>query len=209
MILKRFICGPLDTNTYLITCEKTFQTAIIDPGLGSFKEVEKTIRNEDFHLVALFLTHSHWDHIADGSLFKNHFSLSVYVHKEDAKNVENPGSDQIPSFFSIPPLQPDRLLKGGEILSIGDIQIKVIHTPGHSPGSVCYYIPQEKMLFSGDTLFRGTIGNLSSPTASSERMWSSLKKLSLLPKDTIVYPGHGGQTSIGREKFLENPEEFF
>ncbi len=87
--------------------------------------------------------------------------------------------------------------------------IKVIHTPGHSPGGVCFYLPSEKILFSGDTLFRGTIGNLSLPTARPDLMWDSLKKLAALPPETKVYPGHGGPTTISAEKWIAHAKGKF
>jgi hydroxyacylglutathione hydrolase len=100
-------------------------------------------------------------------------------------------------------------LTEGQIVTVGQLTLTVIHTPGHSPGGVCFYAKEEKVLISGDTLFRGTIGKLNSPTGQAERMWPSLKKLAALPPDVRVYPGHGEGTSIGEENWLARAEEIF
>jgi glyoxylase-like metal-dependent hydrolase (beta-lactamase superfamily II) len=100
-------------------------------------------------------------------------------------------------------------LEDGQVLAVGEFQIEVIHTPGHTPGGVCFYLKEQKILFSGDTLFQGTIGNLSFPTARPARMWDSLKRLAALPKETRVYPGHGDPTTIGKEQWIANAEDRF
>jgi glyoxylase-like metal-dependent hydrolase (beta-lactamase superfamily II) len=106
-------------------------------------------------------------------------------------------------------VKADGFLIEGQKLTVGDLDIEVIHTPGHTPGGVCFYLPKEKVLISGDTLFRGTIGNLNFPTSRPDLMWGSLKKLAALPADTKVYPGHGGSTTIGAEKWIGHAKERF
>lgn len=104
-------------------------------------------------------------------------------------------------------LSPDGHLADGQIITLGELTLHVIHTPGHSPGGVCFYLPAQETLFSGDTLFAGSIGNLSLPTAQPDRMWPSLKKLAALPKHTKVYPGHGGATRIDKESWIGDAEQ--
>ncbi len=147
--------------------------------------------------------------MADAKALKDQFALEIYIHLEDARNLENPGSDGLPLFFAIEGVEPDHLLQEGTVFSVGELRLQVLHTPGHTPGCVCFWLPYNKVLFSGDTLFQGTIGNLSFPTARPALMWPSLKKLAVLPPDTKVFPGHGGPTTIGQESWISNAEELF
>ncbi|HLB52937.1 MAG TPA: MBL fold metallo-hydrolase, partial [Chlamydiales bacterium] len=143
--------------------------------------------------------HSHWDHIVDVMVLKEKTGASLWVHRLDAGNVERPGSDQLPLPFVVSGVKPDHLLEDGDLVQVGNLQLEVIHTPGHSPGSICYYIRDHNLLFSGDTLFFAAIGRTDLPTGSPETIWDSLKKLAELPPETKVIPGHGPETSIGKE----------
>jgi glyoxylase-like metal-dependent hydrolase (beta-lactamase superfamily II) len=140
----------------------------------------------------------------DASIVKEHFPhVRVYVHSKDRESLVHPDS----TFYLKPKaVIPDVVLEGNETIFVGKIEIQVIYTPGHTEGSVCYYLSQEKLLFSGDTLFRGTIGRIN---GSESMMWESLQKLSHLPPDTRVIPGHSKDTTIGEEAFLSNPKKFF
>jgi hydroxyacylglutathione hydrolase len=195
MLLKKFPSGPLNTNAILIVCTATKKAAVIDPSYGSHIPIFQYVKEHEIELEKILLTHSHWDHIADAKAFH----LPVYVHRLDSQNLERPGSDKVPCFIPIDPVKPKGFFEDGDKIHIGLIEIEVIHTPGHCPGAVCFYIPKEAVLISGDTLFRGAIGTLNLPTADPESMWESLGKLSKLPKDTRVIPGHGSDTTIGNE----------
>ncbi len=131
------------------------------------------------------------------------------MHPLDAPNLEHPGSDGIPLFFPIRGVHPDCFVQDGDRIFVGELACEVIHTPGHSPGSVCYFVREQKLLFSGDTLFEGSIGNLHLPTAEPLKMWSSLEKLAALSPDTYVVPGHGGDTTIGKENWLKRARQIF
>lgn len=208
MLLKLFVCGPIQNNTFVIADEKNKKALVIDPAFGSYNKIKNYLKEKNFKLEKILLTHGHWDHITDVSLLKDDFECLVYLHKLDLFLVEKP---QKPSFFSeitIPNLKPDILLEGNEKIKLGDIEILVIHTPGHTPGSVCYYVEKEKVLFSGDTLFKGSYGRVDSPYSNSQDMIKSLKLLSKLPKDVKVYPGHGSDTTIGKEDWIESAEKF-
>lgn len=209
MILEIFSSGPAHTNTILLGCSKTLKGAIIDaPFDGSAHQL---LRATDFSLKIemLLLTHSHWDHIAEAAYLKNEIGLPIYIHEKDAGNLKVPGSDHLPLFFPVEGVTPDHYLHDGQVLALGELSIQVIATPGHSPGGVCFYIEKESTLISGDTLFQGSIGNLSFPTANPSEMWKSLAKLARLPKDTRVIPGHGDETTIGAESWLTNPQARF
>jgi hydroxyacylglutathione hydrolase len=210
MLIKAFCSGPLDTNAYVVTCEKTKKSILIDAPFESFGKIKSYLDENGFSLQAIYLTHSHFDHIADMAKFLQHYPKTLlWVHAEDAKNVLHPGSDGIPLFFQIAPATPTNFLADNQQHQLSDLFMFVVHTPGHSPGSVCFYFPKQQVLFSGDTLFKSSIGTLSLPTSEPERMWTSLKKLEILPQSVKVYPGHGNPTTIGQESWLKHAQEHF
>jgi len=197
MILYTFPSGPLETNAILFGEGKS--GAVVDPSLGSTEKILHQAAQNKLQIEKILLTHSHWDHIADVKVLKEKTGALLYVHPLDAKNVENPGSDGLPIYFAIQGVAPDRFLKEGETIQVGSLQVEVIHTPGHSPGSVCLYLKDQGILLSGDTLFRGGIGRLDLPTGHPKAMEESLRKLAKLPPHTRVIPGHGPDTEIGKE----------
>jgi hydroxyacylglutathione hydrolase len=209
MFIDTFACGPFETNTLLIGCPQTKKAAIIDAPPESAELLLAKIRERDLIVEKILLTHSHWDHIAEVSVLKKKLQCPVLVHQLDEENLKQPGSDGLPLFFPIEGVTADAYLFEGQKIGVGNLSLLVIHTPGHSPGSVCFYLEKEEVLISGDTLFQGTIGNLSFPTSKPDLMWPSLKKLALLPPDTKVFPGHGGSTTIGRESWIKDAEKHF
>ncbi|PIS02335.1 MAG: MBL fold hydrolase [Chlamydiae bacterium CG10_big_fil_rev_8_21_14_0_10_42_34] len=209
MIFLKFPFGPLETNALLIGCNETKKAAVIDPSLGCSSAILKSAEENGLHIEKILLTHSHWDHFADADVLKSKTGAPLYVHPLDANNLLEPGSDHIPLFVTIHPVKADHLIREGEVICVGNLKLEVIHTPGHSPGGVCFYVKEQNLLISGDTLFKGTIGTLSLPTAQPEEMWKSLEKLSKLPPTTRVVPGHGADTTIGKETWLCRAKEIF
>eukprot|EP01136_Pigoraptor_vietnamica_P023244 Opistho-1_new@75166 len=209
VILQVFCSGPLATHAVLLGCSQTKAAVIIDAPEGSSSLLREEIGRLGLRVEVLLLTHSHWDHTADVAFLKETLGMPVAIHGEDKGNLERPGSDGLPLLFPIRGVKADRYLEEGEVFSIGNLVVRVIHTPGHSPGSVCFYLEKEKLLIAGDTLFQGTIGNLSFPTARVEKMWTSLEKLAALPGETRVIPGHGPETTIGEESWLKTARERF
>ncbi len=209
MLLYKFPFGPLETNALLIGCGETKRAVIIDPSYQSTETLLRYISTWGLEVEKILLTHSHWDHFADASLLQKKLGVPLFVHPLDAENVQRPGVDRIPLFFPIEPATVDHLVHEREIIQVGKLAFEVIHTPGHSPGGVCYHEKEKRLLISGDTLFRGTMGSLSLPTAAADAMWLSLKKLSLLPKETRVVPGHGEDTTIGDEAWLMRAKQIF
>ena len=207
MLIKIFVLGPIDNNTFLVGCEKTKKAFVIDPSFDAFYEIKKFLDDSSYSLDKICLTHSHWDHIADVKLLKDAFSAPVYIHELDAKTLKEPLN-----LFSlkekIQGVDADVLLKDKDKITVGDIEIETIHTPGHTPGCVCFLIKKEKTLFSGDTLFQGSFGRVDFEYSNPKDMIISLKKLSKLDKDIKVYPGHGSITTIGDESWMENAENF-
>jgi glyoxylase-like metal-dependent hydrolase (beta-lactamase superfamily II) len=200
-----FPSGPFETNAYLYPLpDKTCY--LIDAPPESYEAVMQAIDAGGLTPTHLLLTHSHWDHIADVARFKKRFpDLQVAIHPLDAPNLRTPGEDGLPCWIDFEGINPNIMLHEG--MTIGPLT--VIETPGHTPGGVCFYDPENQVLFSGDTLFKGTIGNLSFPTARVNLMWQSLKKLDKLPKKTTVYPGHGEATTLENESWLPRAEEIF
>jgi hydroxyacylglutathione hydrolase len=209
MNIEAFPSGPFDTNAYVAVCPYTKQTAIIDPAPDSYPKIYTYLTDNQWIPSKILLTHSHWDHIADTAKFKNTYNIPVYIHALDAPNLENPGADLLPCWIPIQGVHPDGFLNENDEINIGRLIFKVIHTPGHTPGGICLYCKDQNVLFSGDTLFRGTIGNLSFPTARPQLMWDSLDKLNKLPPKTKVYPGHGPSTTIAEETWLPKARELF
>ena len=203
MLLKQFTAGPLATHAYFIGCEAKKIGMFIDPAPGSADMLLDAAQG--FDVQGIYLTHSHWDHIGDVAKL----NLPTFVHKLDAPNLEKPGIDGLPLAMPIEGASPTSFLENSQKISVGDIEFEVIFTPGHSPGGVSFYFKSENVLISGDTLFCASFGNVSFPTSKPDAMWKSLKTLSQLPKETKVYPGHGDNTTIGNEHWLEKAEEIY
>ena len=201
MRLEVFTGGPFETNSYLLISEKK-NALIVDPTFGSAPFFIEAVQRLQLHPCAILLTHSHIDHIADVSEVKKAFEIPVFIHPLDQENLIHPGSDGLIFGDRIEGVVPDKLVEGGQMIECKDFRCQVIHTPGHSRGSVCFYFEHERVLISGDTLFKGTHGNVSFPGSDPAQMKLSLKRLAQLPKETVVYPGHAAPTTIGAEQWI-------
>jgi hydroxyacylglutathione hydrolase len=199
MLLKIFTSGPIETHSILIADEKA---VIFDAPLDCTQQIVQALEEHSLKAALILLTHSHWDHIADAAKLKKTLDVPLYIHAEDAPNLEKPGSDHLPLMFPIKGVKPDGYLTDGQKIETGGLKIEVIHTPGHTPGSVCFYLEKEKILVSGDTLFKGGMGRLDLPTSRPDLMPASLKKLTHLPPKTRVFPGHGDETTIEDETWV-------
>lgn len=199
MLLQSFPSGPLETNAFVIGCRETKKAAIVDPAPGSLGAIIDWVTSHSLQVDLILLTHSHWDHIGDVAAAKTYFKAPLAMHEADQGNVIRPGADGLPCWITIAPAHPDKFLHDGDLVEIGTMRWQVIHTPGHSPGSICFFCKEQLALFTGDTLFKGSYGNLSLPTAEPQRMAISLRRLASLPPETIVWAGHGAKTSIADE----------
>ena len=200
MLVERFVVGTLATNCYLVWEETKGRSVVIDPGDdGDFVSDQIAARHLD--LQAILLTHGHFDHCLGVLPLKLNFNAPVYLHQRDhGLYTRAEGSaDYWQPLVPHDPLPPvDSFFPGSHPPStLYDLQ--VLHTPGHTPGSVCFYLPKAGYLFTGDTLFKGSVGETRHQYSSALKLSSSLKKLSLLPPETVVYPGHGEPTTIGDE----------
>lgn len=204
MILKRIKVnagGIMGINCYIVQDEKTKETMIIDPGNLPENLIE-ILDAMQIKLKYILLTHCHGDHINGVSKVKEKYGGQILIHRNDAEGLKDININ-LSTHIGLEPviLQEDARIDDGDLLHIGEIEFKVIYTPGHTNGSISLYCEKEKMLFSGDTLFRGAWGRTDLPTSSFEKIISSItNKLMNLPEDTIVYPGHGKSTIIREEK---------
>jgi hydroxyacylglutathione hydrolase len=202
MIVQTFVVGSFDTNCYVASCETTREAVIIDPGFMSEAEAEyvfEFIGKNTLKIVSILNTHGHPDHTCGNGLAKQKYHVPLLIHESDAKMLGEKGR-ALAQFieFTVSSPEADKLIHDGDKLKVGNESLKVIHTPGHSPGSACFLGGME--CFSGDTLFAGSIGRTDFPSSSPSDMTHSLEKLRQLSDDVIVYPGHGPKTSIGHEK---------
>ena len=193
--------GALQANTYLAVDEKTNEGFIVDPG-GYNKVLTKEVRDNDVKIKYIILTHGHSDHICGVNEHKAEFpDAKIVAYKDEEAMLENPNLNQSPGFGVPYSTKADILVSDGDELKVGDVTLKFVHTPGHTEGGMCIYVKEAKALFSGDTLFRQSIGRTDFPGGSYKEIMDSIrKKLFLLPDDTNVFPGHMGTTSIGFEK---------
>jgi len=185
--------GALQTNCYILADEKSKRCMIIDPG-GDYKEIKRFIDSNSLVPSFIVNTHGHADHI----MANDRFDVPVYMHKADADFLSDPDKNlAVPGFLVHK--KPERFLEDGEIIELGDLDIKVLHTPGHTPGGICLLC--NGVLFSGDTLFASGVGRTDLPGGNTERLFESIrKKLFTLDDNVKVYPGHGPATTIGKEK---------
>lgn len=189
------------TNCYIVFDEDSKEAIVIDPA-GDVDSIIAMLDILDAHIKYIYITHCHGDHIAGVKSLRERCGGKILIHRYDADGLNNPeislteyiGMDKIE-------LEADSRVDDDDLIHIGNLQFKVIHTPGHTAGGSCLYNEKEKLLFSGDTLFRGTWGRTDLPTSSMESLMNSItEKLLKLPDDTIVYPGHGKATMIKEEK---------
>lgn len=200
MIVKKLVLGPLATNCYIVGSESSKEGMIIDPGAEA-NQILSSVKGSGLDIKFIVLTHSHIDHIGALKEIKGATGAEVAIHTDDAQALKG----QEPSLgamfgFSYPsPPPPDRLLGDGESIDIGDLRFSVLHTPGHTPGGIC--LLGEGIVFSGDTLFNYGVGRADLPGGSYSQLMDSIStKLMTLPDTTIVYPGHGPDTTIGTER---------
>lgn len=189
------------TNCYIITDEESKETMVIDPA-GDVEKIAQMIEILKGNLKYIYLTHCHGDHIAGVTELKNRCGGKILIHRYDSEGLNNPEINLTP-YIGMPEivLEADSRIDDKDQIHLGNLEFKVIHTPGHTKGSTSLYCEKENCLFSGDTLFRGTWGRTDLPTSSIEDIMDSItNKLMKLPDETICYPGHGLSTKIKDEK---------
>ncbi len=204
MIIKLFAVGVLSTNCYVASCEETLEAVIIDPGFDNKSAAEEIVSYVDqkgLKLKFILDTHGHPDHVCGNGIVKERFHVPIEIHENDAYLLGEPGRELSRLFgFDCHSPPADVFLRDGDSVRFGHETLKVMHTPGHTPGSIV--LVGEKEVFTGDTLFSGSVGRTDLPGSSPRAMVLSLKKLLGLSNHCVVYPGHGSATTIEEEKLV-------
>lgn len=205
IIIKPVVVGLLATNCYIVYDDEIKECFIVDPGAGA-EQIEHEVENLKLTPKAILLTHAHIDHIGAVGKIRDKYKIPVYIH-ETEEAVYNSGVYNLsPRDFFLE--DGDVRLKDGEEITVAGIKIKVIHTPGHTPGGCCYYIEAAHSLLAGDTMFRYSWGRTDFPGGSEQQLMDSIRnKLLPLPSDTDVYPGHECMTNIGDERRIHGYKE--
>lgn len=199
MKFKRLPLGIYQANCYVIWDGKTKKSAIIDPG-GDFQSLNSFIQKNNLNVEFIILTHGHADHIGAVIDAKEQYNAKVLIHNEDYEMLKNKNINHSDKMgYGIIEVEADKKLEENHEIKIGSTILSIIHTPGHTRGSIC--IRTENVLFSGDTLFAGSIGRTDLEGGSFEDIIKSIKeKIITLPDDTQIYPGHGSSTTVIIEK---------
>ena len=204
MKIERFVLGPIETNCYVVVNEDTKECFAVDMAYCPQEYVDH-IREQGYQMKALFLTHGHFDHIMAADAVRDKYDVKVYASCDEKNTLEQPHINLGEAYGLKLSVKADVWHKDGEILKLAGFDIEALHTPGHTEGGSCYYIREIGVLFSGDTLFCGSVGRTDFPGGSMSEIVRSIKeKVMVLPDDTKVYPGHGEGTSVGYER-VNNP----
>ncbi|MGI6006972.1 MAG: MBL fold metallo-hydrolase [Ruminococcus sp.] len=199
-IIKNMVLGPVATNCLLIKNSETKEMLIVDPA-DQAGEISRAVTLLDGRPVGILLTHGHFDHICAVDDLRDLYEIPVFACKAEKDVLEDSTLNLSAAWQHPYSTHADRLLEDGEEIVLAGFPIRMMHTPGHTHGSCCYYFTEEGFLLSGDTLFAGSVGRMDFPTSSASDMKESLQRLlTSLPEDTAVYPGHEGTTTIGHEK---------
>lgn len=198
MLIKSIVVGPLEVNCFIIADETCKKAMVVDPG-DEPDRIMDIIKNNDFVVEYIICTHGHFDHVGAVSDLKKATDAKVLIHKDELE-IYSAAKDMAAFWgYDLDPLpDPDVLVEDGEDIAVGDLSFKVFHTPGHSPGGICLY--GEGIVITGDTLFSGSVGRTDFHGGDTNRLKESFKRLMSLPENIRVLPGHGPETTIGREK---------
>ncbi len=198
--IKSLELGLLPTNTYIIWNENTKECLLIDPSDG-FDEIVSFLEQMQLTPKAIYITHGHDDHFGSVNDLKRKYGLLVYLMKEEEEFIVSTQYNLSGTFGHPRLVEGDMFFIDGQTVQVLGTQMKAILTPGHTVGGGCYYFPEEKLIFTGDTLFYESVGRSDFPGGNARDLVRSVReKLMTLPEDTLVLPGHGPETTIGHEK---------
>lgn len=194
-MIECLCCGPYSNNVYWLKFEPTKQAVVVDAATGSVSELENKLKGYEVHV---FLTHGHWDHIAEAALFKERLKAKIYFPILDKMWLTDIFQKNIvPVGYQFKTFQPDVWLNDGDVFVLGGLTWSILSVPGHTQGQIAIYNKDNGWVFVGDTLFDRGFGRTDLPGGDYRELMSSLRLLLKLPETTTVYPGHGSQTTIG------------
>ncbi|QDW75566.1 MBL fold metallo-hydrolase [Lachnospiraceae bacterium KGMB03038] len=200
MKIEKFVTGIISTNCYLVSNVETHQAVIVDPAAVP-KALTEAVERDGLTVEAVLLTHGHFDHTMGLDALLKLWDVPVYVEEEDQEILTDPKLNLSSAYTAGFTFSDAQSVEDGQILSLAGFQFQVLHTPGHTRGGCCYYAASEQVLFSGDTLFQASVGRTDFPNSSTLDLLRSIReKLLPLPDETVVYPGHMGETTIGYER---------
>ena len=202
MIIQTFETGPVRCNCSIVGCSHTREALIVDPG-GDAEEIIARVKDLGLNVRQILITHGHFDHVLAARAVKKATGAKIAIHRKDRWLYRiTPVQSKLfcGAFRGTMPPRPDRWLAEGDVIKTGELLARVMHTPGHSPGACCFHLEEERLLFSGDTLFAGSIGQWRYPGGNIQQIFASVDRLMELPDETHVIPGHGPETSIGEER---------
>src|SRR4051794_14861905 len=193
--------GLASTNAFLIADEQTNQAVLFDAPDHTVAPLLEEAKQRNYDLIGLWLTHGHFDHLADHAEVTRAFpNAKVLIHRLDVPKLRKPGSAMLPLPFVIPPREPDDLVEDGQRLTIGSLNVDVIHTPGHAPGHVMYHFPEQRVLVGGDLIICGAVGRTDLPDSDERQLVDSIRKVMRLPDDTQLLPGHCSPGTLAQER---------
>lgn len=206
LLYKPFMVNPLGVNCFVAYDDETLDAAIIDPGMFYAQECEEVaafIADNDLHVSHILLTHGHFDHVMGVRWCAAEYGVTPLLHSADhrlAYDLERQALLFMRRTLGATATESLAAIADGDILRIGNVEMQVIHTPGHTPGGVCYYVPSAQLVFTGDTLFNNGVGRTDFEGGSAQTLFTSIReRLFTLPSETKVLPGHGPSTTIGDE----------
>ncbi len=200
MELQKCILGSVYTNCYFLKNRETGEVLIVDPAADADAIIRK-VAEMGGKAAGILLTHGHFDHIMAVNEVRDHFQIPVYACQTEQTMLKDPAMNMSSYYGGGYSVIPDHMLTDLQVFEAAGFSIQMLHTPGHTKGSCCYYLKEENILFSGDTLFYGSVGRTDFPGGSTAEIVRSLHKLvDSLPEETEVYPGHDASTTIGYEK---------
>src|SRR5215212_8219505 len=200
MIVMMNAGGIAMTNCFLVADEDAKQAVLFDaPDHTAGRVLDEALRR-GWDVIGLWLTHGHFDHVADHPEVSKRFpNAKVLIHRLDEPKLLEPNSSIFALPFTIPPRQPDGYLEDGDELSIGSLRVKVIHTPGHAPGHVMFHFPEQQALVGGDLIIAGAVGRTDLPDSDPAALYASIRRVMELPPETRLLPGHGQPSTLAEE----------
>jgi hydroxyacylglutathione hydrolase len=194
--------GPILTNCYIVFYNNKKNAFIVDTSFESADALFEILDKSNTKVESIILTHSHWDHAGDAGKIRKKTGAEIMVHKADEYRLLEPNENTVMMLpFELEAVNPDQYISDGEVLRFGDNEFQVLHTPGHTEGSISLVNRAERFVFTGDLLFHNSVGRTDLPGGSSEKLLSSIKeKIMVLDDDYLIYSGHGPKTTVGEER---------